>query len=302
VERMGTTIALLLSAAWSALGGAPPVPVFATGPAAHTHGARVTIRFAVSVETDAEVAIVDAEGRVVRHLAAGRLGKNAPKPFRPGSLKQELTWDGKDDDGKPVGDLSKLQVRVGLGLKAELHGVIGWNGDYVDAARGIACGPDGTLYALYGGGAYLALDESQDPPVLWIAGIRYFHAGWAKLIDRGERLEAIGDVTAARLKGKPQAALGFIGDVTVAGHRLLTRHPAFGMHTNASFAYHTDTGQPLGLFTPMADGRKAENMWQLLYGEMVAGKDGNLHVADLVNRRVVAADRPCTVTKTCPIQ
>ena len=574
--------------------GEAEAPTFAELPTAvHTPEGAV-VRFAASVETDAEVAIVDAEGRVVRHLAAGRLGKNAPKPFRPGSLKQKLTWDGKEDDGKPVGAVSRLRVRVGLGLRGELHRVIGWNGDYVDAVRGIACGPDGTLYALYGGGlyahrtttlisafdregkylrqifpgpanlppekregwprvqlddgsgvpvvghlltravypgavfsnrvsmaatsngrlvmltgddagtnikhgdvrggkrlltlgtdgsvpanflgpvvadaklggtgrmalspdeetvyvtgyndpdrgrqkgkgfcnvvwrlpldgsakpevfvgrlytagkgadglnapeglatdaegnlyvadcgnnriaifdpkgafvgeipvetpdsvvvshktgavyvmtieahpkplndqhyyvaahnwrpesvhkfpsrkatrpvatfqvprkkgtygggAYLALDESQDPPVLWVAGIRYFHAGWAKLIDRGDRFEAVGDVMAAKLKGRPQAVLGFIGDVAVTGSKLLTRHPAFGMHTNASFAYHADTGEPLGLFTPTADGRKAENMWQLLYGEMVAGQDGNVYVlTETVIRRYDADGRP----------
>lgn len=98
-----------------------------------------------------------------------------------------------------------------------------------------------------------------------------------KLIERGERFEALGGVMATRLKRTKLARLGFIGDVCVAGPKLLTRHPAFGMHTNASFAYHADTGAPLGLYEPLEPGgRKAENMWQLLYGETVAGKDGKL--------------------------
>lgn len=145
---------LLLLCVTSAAAAPDQAPRLVAGPAAERAGRGVVIRFAVSRETDAEVAIVDAEGRVVRHLAAGRLGRNAPKPFRAGSLTQTLSWNGTDDAGKPVGDLSKLRVRVGLGLEGELHKVIGWNGDYHEAVRGIACGPDGTLYVLYGGGLY----------------------------------------------------------------------------------------------------------------------------------------------------
>ena len=566
-------------------------PQFTAGPSASRTPRGAEIRFAVSQETDAEVAIVDAEGRVLRHLAAGHVGRNAPKPFQAGSLSQSLVWDGTDDAGAKVSPAG-LGVRVGLGLGGELHGIVGWNGDYVDAVRGIACGPDGTLYVLYGGGlyahrtttlisafdgegrylrqvypgpaglpperregwphlalddgreipfighllprsvypgavfsnrvsmavtgdgrlvmlagtaagtnvthadvrggtrlmalgtdasvpaswlgpvvadaalggtgrmalspddqnvyvtgyndpdrgkqkgkgfcnvvwrlpldgsakpaifsgklyaagkgaegldapeglatdaegnvyvadyandriaifdpaggfvgeipvetpdsvivsrktgavyvltiethpkplndqhyyvaahnwrpehvhkftsraatkpvasyrvprkkgtygggAYLALDESGDEPVLWVAGIHYFHRGWVKLLDRGERFEVLGDVIAAKLKGRKQAQLGFIGDVTVTGTKLITRHPAFGMHTNASFVYHADTGAPLGLYEPLeAGGRKAENMWQLLYGEMVAGGDGNLYVLTTKTLRRYDAD------------
>ena len=35
-----------------------------------------------------------------RHLAAGLLGKNAPRPFKKDSLSQELEWDMRDDAGK----------------------------------------------------------------------------------------------------------------------------------------------------------------------------------------------------------
>jgi len=575
-------ITLLIAwVAWVAAVRAGEGVTFTERPTAVRSREGVKIRFAVSAPTDVEVAIVDSKGQIICHLAAGRLGENAPKPFQPGSLKQSLTWDGKGEAGRPAGaDLSAFQVRVGLGVRGRLHGIIGWNGEHIDAVRGITCGADGTLYVLYGGGlyahrtttliaafdregrylrqifpgpanlpperrrgwphirlddgrevpvvghvltravypgavfsnrvsvaatrdgrlvalsgtaagtnikhadvrggrrllilgadgsvpanflgpvvaeptiggvgrlalspdektvyvtgffdpdrgrkrgkghcnvvwrlpldgsakpkafigkpytagkgadglndpqglatdkdgnlyvadygnnriaifradatflgeipverpdsvivsrksgavyamtiekhpkdihhqhyyvaahnwrpervlkfasrqatrpvasfdvprkrgsygggAYLALDESADPPVLWVAGIRYHHAGWAKLLDRGERFEDLGDVMAAKLKGKPLAALGFIGDVAVTGHKLITRHPAFGNHTNASLVYHADTGEPLGTYRPMrADGSRPENMWELLYGEMVAGRDGNLYV------------------------
>jgi len=136
----------------------------------------------------------------------------------------------------------------------------------------------------YGGGAYLALDDSGDQPVLWAAGIRYHHAGTTRLIDRGQRFEDLGDVIAARRKAA--AGIGFIGDVAVTGDKLITRHPAFGNYSNASRVFHADTGKPAGTYQPMrADGSRPENMWSLLYGEMVAGADGNLYVLTKELRR-----------------
>ncbi|MFP4056444.1 MAG: hypothetical protein ACLF0G_06210 [Candidatus Brocadiia bacterium] len=566
---------------------------FAAGPTAERRGGHVLIRFAVSAPTDVEVAVLDAKGTVVRHLAAGRLGASAPKPFQPGSLEQTLRWDGRDDAGRDADPgRGPWRVRVGLGLRGRLHRIVGWNGEYIDTVRGIACGPDGTLYVLYGGGlyahrtttlicafdregkylrqlfpgpaglppekrrgwphlaldggrevpvighllsravypgavfsnrvsmaatrdgrlvllsgtaagtsvthadvrggrrllvlgtdgsvpsdflgpvvvgpevggtgrlalspdektvyvagffdpdrgrqkgkghchvvwrlpldgsaepevfagklyapgsgadglndpqglatdnegnvyvadygndriaifapdgafvreipvrcpdtvrvsrktgavyvmtieehpkdihhqhyyvaahnwrpervvkfasrdatrpatafevprkpgsygggAYLALDDAAQPPILWVAGIRYHHAGWAKLLDRGDRLESLGDAMAAKLEGRPLAELGFVGDVAVTGHKVITRHPAYGMHTNTSFVYHADTGEPLGTFRPLrAGGERPENMWELLYGEMVAGKDGNLYVLTGKSLRRYAPD------------
>jgi hypothetical protein len=554
-------------------------PAFAEAPKAKRTSDGIRITFTVEAPTDVEVAVIGSDGTVRRHLAAGCLGPDAPTPLRADSLGQSLLWDGTDDAGRPVADAADCRVRVGLGLRGGLHRVIGWNPQHVDTVRGITCGPDGTLYVLYGGGlyahrtttlvaafdregryrrqifpgpanlpeakragwphvrtddgravpvvghlltravypgavfgnrvemiatrdgrllclsgtaagtnvthadvrggrrllvlgtdgavpadflgpvvapadiggtgrialspdektvyvagffdpdrgrekgrghchvvwrmpldgstdpevflgkmyaagtgperlndpqglatdaagnlyvadygndrvavfspegalldeipvahpdtvrvsrrtgavyvmtleahpkdihhqhyyvaahnwrpeavlkfqsragrkpawrfdvprksgtygggAYLALDADADPPVLWVAGIRYHHAGWAKLLDRGDRAEDLRDVFAARLEDGPPP-LGFIGDVTVAGGKVLTRHPAFGMHTNASLAYDAETGRPAGTYEPMrAEDSRPENMWQLLYGEMAAGKDGNVYV------------------------
>jgi len=59
--------------------------------------------FTLSKSGDVEVAVLDAQGTVVRHLAAGVLGgaNPPPSPLQPG-LKQDLVWDGKDDDGAPA--------------------------------------------------------------------------------------------------------------------------------------------------------------------------------------------------------
>jgi hypothetical protein len=58
------------------------------------------------------VAIVDKDGKVIRHLASGVLGKNAPWPFRQDSLSQSLEWDGNDDFGKPAPSGSKAKVQL----------------------------------------------------------------------------------------------------------------------------------------------------------------------------------------------
>ena len=61
------------------------------------------IAFTVDKPTDVEVAIVNRDGRVIRHLTAGVLGGEnpPPAPLKAG-LKQQLVWDGKNDDGKAV--------------------------------------------------------------------------------------------------------------------------------------------------------------------------------------------------------
>ena len=544
---------------------------FTRAPTAGRAGQKVTIKFAVKAPTDAEVAVVGADGKIVRHLAAGRLGDNPPAPFKKG-LSQQLTWDLRDDAGKPAGD-GPFKVRVALGLRPRLHRIIGWSGQVHSGPNGLAVGPDGTLclmhsrglyahrqtwliyaydregtylrevfpgpanlppekrkgwprfklddgrevpiifhllprctypgavlanrvfpvvtkdgrlimlsgpghtiikypdfrggrrllilgtdgsvpenflgpevcpmvggyghialspdekyvyatgfvstgrkgkgpcnvvYRLaldgsepskvflgqmyqagggkaglndpqgidtdargnlyiadygnnrvvafkpdgsylgelavqfpdtvrvskktgaiyvmqikerkkphtdghyytsghnwradkvlkfaslkakapqavfanplkskYGGGALLALDESGDVPVLWVTGLRYGGGPIFKLADRGESFENLGTPITDKLKNDKARYLGFIGDVTVVGNKVITRHPAFGNHTNTSYVYDAESGKYLGTYVPKRENGKPENMWTLLYGEMVAGLDGNLYV------------------------
>ena len=84
----------VLALAFAAL----PPQVNIAPPTAECAGDRVSVSFTVSEATDVEVAVLDAKGHVVRHLAAGVLGgKNPPPPpLKPG-LAQALVWDGKDD-------------------------------------------------------------------------------------------------------------------------------------------------------------------------------------------------------------
>jgi hypothetical protein len=101
----------------------PPAPrqdlEFASAPRASREGNEVAVSFTLSKATDVEVAVLNAKGLVVRHLAAGVLGaKNPPPaPLRPG-LEQRLTWDGRDDLGaEAAGGPFKIRVRAGMSVR-----------------------------------------------------------------------------------------------------------------------------------------------------------------------------------------
>src|SRR4051812_10941532 len=110
---------LLAAFALSALAAdTPPPPEFAIKrqeiyeftekPTLAREGDRVTIRFASKAFCDATVAIEDSKGRIVRHLASGVLGANAPEPFEKNALKQNIVWDGKNDQGDYIDDFDAL--------------------------------------------------------------------------------------------------------------------------------------------------------------------------------------------------
>ncbi len=140
---------------------------FAIAPKVEAAGAGWKIAFTASAPTDVEVAVLDAKGKVVRHLAAGLLGKNAPAPLRKDSLAQALLWDGRDDLGREVsgnGDpgLGKVarsdprspvpdppfKIRVRLGSSARLEKYLGGDRAAVDRATALAVGAGGELYVL----------------------------------------------------------------------------------------------------------------------------------------------------------
>jgi hypothetical protein len=98
---------------------------FAQKPAAKKDGEKWVITFATTANCDATVTIIDKDGNVVRHLASGVLGKNAPHPFQQNSLSQKLVWDGQTDDFRmaPAG----CTARVSLGLKPEFDKTLWWD-------------------------------------------------------------------------------------------------------------------------------------------------------------------------------
>lgn len=166
-EAARRTVLLLAFGCARALGagseGAPPE--FVGKPkVARSAGGGLRIEFAVSRPTDAEVAVLDGQGKVVRHLAAGMLGgeRPPPEPLRPG-LVQALAWDGRDDAGRPLPRPPREQpqpaaapsggdgfsVRVRLGLKPEFDRFMLYEPDALPAVNALAVGPGGQIYAFY---------------------------------------------------------------------------------------------------------------------------------------------------------
>jgi hypothetical protein len=70
---------------------------FTKKPTARRVGDKVKIDFAVSRETDVSVLIEDGNGKVIRHLIAGVLGRNPSPPLKANVLDQSVEWDGKAD-------------------------------------------------------------------------------------------------------------------------------------------------------------------------------------------------------------
>jgi hypothetical protein len=114
------------------------------------------IAFALTAPVDVTVRILDARGEVVRHLAAGTVGRErAAKPFAAGSLSQKLFWDGKDDAGKEV-PATGCRVSLGIGTGAKFDKFILYNPDGFgnigtpnwSGLGGIAVGPKGELYVV----------------------------------------------------------------------------------------------------------------------------------------------------------
>jgi hypothetical protein len=78
---------------------------------------KVKIQFAVKSYCDVTITILNENHEIIRHLASGVLGKNAPQPFLPNSLTQIIEWDGLDDKGDKTSLGFKLKVSLGLMAK-----------------------------------------------------------------------------------------------------------------------------------------------------------------------------------------
>ena len=121
---------------------------FAEPPAVAKEGNGFRITFAADAATDCTVAILDQEGKTVRHLAVGFLGERAPAPLAPNGLRQALVWDGNDDRGQ-VAVGGPFRIRVGLGLRPQLDGFIGDNPAALGSVRSLAVGPRGEVFVFH---------------------------------------------------------------------------------------------------------------------------------------------------------
>jgi len=190
-----TLVLLLLAGTAAAMTVEPEAVKFTKPPAATTVGEKTTISFAVSGKTDVEVAILDARGTVVRHLAAGVLGgENTPAPLVKRTLSQSLVWDGRDDAGTPA-PKGAYTVRVCLGLQARFDRIMGWAPTALGSIRSLAVGPDGELFVLSLAHRYHSGDSSPTCQVFDRSGayLRTIMPYPAHLPE--ERLEPFGRIT-----------------------------------------------------------------------------------------------------------
>ena len=120
---------------------------FTAKPAVKKEGDKWVITFASKGKCDATVAILDKDGKIVRHLASGVLGPNAPHPFQQNTLSQKIEWDGLTDDFKkaPAG----CKVRVSLGLKVDYARSIAYASNAVaQSVQALAVDGEGMLYVV----------------------------------------------------------------------------------------------------------------------------------------------------------
>ena len=125
-----------------------------TSPKVARSNGKTIVSFSVNTPTDVEVSVLDAQGKTVRHLAAGVLGgKNPPPlPLEVG-LSQEIVWDGNNDLGK-VAEGGPFTVRVRAGLSVRFGRMIGgspYTGSvvvmpYRAPVNGLAVDADGNLF------------------------------------------------------------------------------------------------------------------------------------------------------------
>lgn len=90
---------------------------FTQAPKVEKNGDIYSVSFTVKDFCDVTVVVENSEGKILKHLASGVLGKNPPKAFSPNTLDQKIVWDGKDDEGKYIDKIDDCHFRVSLGLK-----------------------------------------------------------------------------------------------------------------------------------------------------------------------------------------
>jgi hypothetical protein len=124
---------------------------FTEPPVLRRTGEEIRIHFAIDQPDDVLVRVVDGGGRQLRMLAGGVLGENAPEPFQPGSLRQELVWDGRDADGHPAPP--DCRIEVSLGLSPRLDGFVRHDpAQLLSRLVWLEVDPKGRVYAQVGTG------------------------------------------------------------------------------------------------------------------------------------------------------
>lgn len=102
---------------------------FVQKPQITKEGNNFNISFESKGFCDVTIAIENAEGKIIRHLASGVLGPKAPAPFQKDSKVQKIIWDGKDDQDAyiKVSEQNGCIIRVSLGLKPQFEKTLFWS-------------------------------------------------------------------------------------------------------------------------------------------------------------------------------
>ena len=123
---------------------------FAEKPKVTREGDKVTIAFETKGFCDVTVAIEDANGKIIRHLASGVLGAKAPEPFQKDSKKQTVVWDGKNDQGEYVDDKDTLHGARVAGAEAAVRAdavLVAEEADRASPIRFMRAAPEGVYVA-----------------------------------------------------------------------------------------------------------------------------------------------------------
>lgn len=125
---------------------------------------RYEIRFASKGRCDVAVEILNQDGNIVRHLACGVLGPNAPEPLKKNALEQVLIWDGKNNLERYVEDPENCSLRVCLGLKPVYDKTLLWHPNrFAPFIHGLACDKNGVyVYSVQGNGTVTTAHQPPD--------------------------------------------------------------------------------------------------------------------------------------------
>ncbi len=132
---------------------------FSAKPTATKESGKAKISFALAKQSDVEVAVLNADGKVVRHLAAGLIGASVtPAAPLSSGLAQQLVWDGKNDFGKPAQG-GPFKIRIRAGSKARFGRFIGEDPYTFGGIHAITTDQAGNLYVMaYRGGLNQNMD------------------------------------------------------------------------------------------------------------------------------------------------
>jgi len=249
---------------------------FAQKPSIKKEGDRWVIAFATTVACDATVAVVGPDGKIVRHLASGVLGTNAPWPYQQNSLSQKIEWDGKDDQGRPAP--ARCKVNVGLGLKAVLDKVIGDEPRIHVGTASMASDAQGNVYSIGSGngnsnisvmdreGRYVRMVW---PPPAHMPPDKLGSMGFVKRLDGKLVPSTDNGCTGSYFRGQGVGLFGNLGQhtpvVTPDGKELLFIMGTLGNESRHLVRLGTDGSLPVGNVMTIDADRYAER------GEMHLG-------------------------------